>query len=124
MPAGTPIRPKGKVKRAFLFYMGILGTLRFIIKENKKRKIDVLFMGVYGNCITYMVFLLTRLLAIKYIQERSEYPFLSYSENLIGRIKLRIYLRFICARFDGFIVISRALENYFRPFMKKDTIMH
>lgn len=35
-----------------------------------------------------------------------------------------IYLRFICTRFDGFIVISRALENYFRPFMKKDTKKH
>ena len=121
---GTPIRPHGIARRAFLFYKGILGTMRFIIKENKKQKIDVLFMGVYSNLITYMVFLLTRLLSIKYIQERSEYPFLSYSGSIAGRLKLRFYLRFICARFDGFLVISSALENYFRPFMKKDAKKH
>jgi glycosyltransferase involved in cell wall biosynthesis len=121
---GTPIRPHGIAKRAFLFYKGILGTMRFIIKENKKQKIDALFMGVYSNLITYMVFLLTRLLSIKYIQERSEYPFLSYTGNIIGRTKLRFYLRFICARFDGFLVISSALENYFRPYMKGDTKTH
>jgi len=121
---GTPIRPPGMARRAFLYYKGILGTVRFIIKENKKQKIDGLFMGVYSNFITYIVFLLTRLLSIKYIQERSEYPFLSYAGNIIGKAKLRCYLRFICARFDGFLVISSALENYFRPFMKGNTKTH
>ncbi len=121
---GTTIRPNGKVSRAMLFYKGILSMLSLILRENRKQKVDALFMGVHSNFLTYIVFLLTRLLSIKYIQERSEYPFLSYSDSFTGRIKLGIYLRFICTRFDGIIVISRALETYFRPFMKKDTERH
>ncbi len=121
---GTPIRPNGKVGRAMLYYKGIMGMLRLIVKENKAQKIDMLFMGVHSNFLTYIVFLLSRFLAIKYIQERSEYPFLSYSEKIMGRFRLGVYLRFICTRFDGFIVISKALETYFKPYLKKDAKMH
>ena len=118
---GTPYRPDGKLKRALLYYRGFYMTLQQIANMHKKKEIDALFMGVYGNGFTFLVYLLTRLLKIKYIQERSEYPFLSYPGHVLGRIRLWIYLRFICARFDGFVVISRALENYFRPFLGRDT---
>lgn len=121
---GTPIRPAGKVRRAILYYRGMAGTLRFIVKAHRRQKIDALFMGVYSNCFTYLVYLLTRLLGIKYIQERSEYPFLSYSNRIGGRISLGIYLRGICARFDGIVVISKALESYFKPYLKRGATMH
>ena len=116
--AGRTVRPDGALRRILLFYKGWLGLFREIRSENRREKVDVLFLGVYGNWTLVAVRLFTRLLKIKLIQERSEYPFLSYS-GFTGRISLRIYLR-LCSLFDGFLVISKALEKYFHPHLKKD----
>ncbi len=116
--AGKTVRPPGTFKRALLFSRGQVRTLHYLIRENRKGKVNVLFMGVHSNRMTYVIYLLTRILHIKFVQERSEYPFLSCSGSLTGKVKLGIYLKFICGKFDGFIVISRALAAYFKPYLK------
>jgi glycosyltransferase involved in cell wall biosynthesis len=119
--AGTTVRPKRPWARAVLYCRGLQGMLLHVIREHREHGVDALFMGVYGNSITWLVYLFTRFLGIRYLQERSEYPFLSYKEGLTGRIKLGTYLKCICPRFDGFIVISRALQDYFRPYLGAHT---
>lgn len=118
---GTTVRPPHPVKRAILYYRGLAGVFGHIVRSHGTQKVDAVFMGVYSNTVTFLVWLLARLLGIRYIHERSEYPFLSYQDNPAGRLKLAIYLKFICARFDGFVVISRALQDYFRPYLKRNT---
>jgi glycosyltransferase involved in cell wall biosynthesis len=115
---GITVRPKSALKKVLLFFTGIVQTLRVIIGENRIQKVDAIFIGVHKNGITLLLCIFAKLIGIKIVQERSEYPFLSYKNNLLGKIKLTIYLRIICSLFDGFIVISKALESYFYPYLK------
>ncbi len=119
---GTTLRPAAVWRRIGLYYAGLLNMFRTIRREHRNQKVDVLFLGVYSNGISLAVYLFSRLLGIKLIQERSEYPFLSYS-GITGKIRLGIYLHIVCRLFDGFIVISKALKTYFRPYLRKDAPM-
>ncbi len=119
--AGRTVRPPRAISRMILYCRGLAGTFRHVVNAHRQQRVDVIFMGVYGNGITFLMYLLTRTLGIRYVQERSEYPFLSFRDNAAGRMKLNIYLKFICPGFDGFIVISRALREYFGPYLKKHT---
>ena len=69
---GATVRPARTWPRAVLFYRGLIGMYRHVIRANSQKKVDALFLGVYNNRITWMVYLLTRLLNIRFIQERSD----------------------------------------------------
>ena len=115
------IRKKNPFYRLFRYYWGIINSLRIIIKENKLNKVDVVFSSYRGLIISLIIYFISRIYNIKLIHERSEYPFLSYSDSLIGKIKLKIYLNFVCNLFDGFVVITNALKNYFKPCVSSKT---
>ena len=112
------IRPSSILKRIFWFLRALMNTFRLIAKENKSEKVDALFLGVTFHLNSFLFYLQTKFLGIKFIQERSEYPFLSYSKSIVGKFNLYIYLNLICRLFDGIIVISKSLESYFKPYLK------
>lgn len=116
----TTIRPKGKIARIRLYFIGMRNMLRIIKQEHQKGKIDAVFLGVFGNRFSLKVYRITQKLGIKLIQERSEYPFLSYSNSFWGQRQLKTYLTKVCSKFDGFIVISKALDKYFTPYLKPE----
>jgi glycosyltransferase involved in cell wall biosynthesis len=115
------VRPLNKLKRIILFIKGIQNTRKIIRQENRENQVDFIFMGVSTNFITTLFYFTARKLKIKFLQERSEYPFLSYNKSLIGKLRLFIYLRIICKYFDGFLVISKALDKYFKPYLQTNT---
>lgn len=117
----STIRPSGKLKRIYWFLKGLYGTFRCIARENRKEKVDAFFLGFTFNLVSLLFFIHAKFHRIKLLQERSEYPFLSYSNSLIGRIRLNIYLRLTCKLFDGFIVISKSLQSYFDQYLRKET---
>lgn len=113
------IRENNPVKRLYRYYYGRINSLRLIIKENKKNKVDVVFSSYRGLFISVLVFILSRVYKIKLLHERSEYPFLGYSSSSIEKLKLLIYQRMVCKLFDGFIIITHALKVYFEELGKK-----
>lgn len=119
-PGGKTVRSNFLMVRMFDYYKSLFRSLCYIKKENKRKGIDILFMGVTTSFNTLLFHIFSKLLHIKFIQERSEYPFLSYKNSVLGRLQLGIYLNIVCKFFDGFIVITKALEKYFRPYLKKE----
>jgi glycosyltransferase involved in cell wall biosynthesis len=116
----TTIRPKNKLKRVLLYVKGIKNTLAIVKKENKKQKIDFIFMGLASNLFTILIYLQSRKRKIKFLQERSEYPFISKKKNVLVKLNLFVYLHIICKLFDGFLVISKALQEYFKPYLREN----
>lgn len=116
----STVRPRGALKRAYWFIKGVLNSWQILVREHKRGKIDAIFWGVTLNSVSLLFVLLCRIKRIKILHERSEYPFLSYSNSLIGRIKLNFYLRVTCRTFDGFAVISKSLHSYFSRYLRKD----
>lgn len=119
--AGTTIKPSQKAYRIFLYLKGVFRTVYYIVSTSRRRKIDAVFMGNSNFPITFMFFLLSKIFNIKFIHERSEYPFLSYQNSLLKKLQLKIYLNITLKLFDGLIVITRHLKDYFKPLLRKDT---
>lgn len=119
--SGTTIRPASTMKRIFLYLKGVSKTLIYICSTSRHKKVDVIFMGISNFPVTFLFFLLSRIYKIKFIHERSEYPFLSSSKSLIKKLKLQIYLKLTLKLFDGLIVITSILENYFKSKIRKNS---
>jgi glycosyltransferase involved in cell wall biosynthesis len=120
-PGKKTIRSKFVVSRLIDYLFSLFRSLLFIIHENRKKHIDAVIFGYTSSMNTILFCLVCMLLSIKKIHERSEYPFLSFSKSLIGKSRLLFYLNFICKRFDGMIVITHALEKYYKPYLRKNT---
>jgi glycosyltransferase involved in cell wall biosynthesis len=119
--SGTTIRPASTTKRIFLYLKGVSKTLIYIRSTSRHEKVDAIFMGISNFPVTFFFFLLSRIYKIKFIHERSEYPFLSSSKSLIKKLKLQIYLKVTLKLFDGLIVITSHLENYFKSKIRKNS---
>ena len=118
--SGTPYRGKNPLRRTYLYFAGILMAGFMLIKDNKRDKIDVVFMGV-TNLLNYVWFyLICKALRIKYIQERSEYPFIKDKWSYFDKYTLYLYLTFVCKFFDGFVVITHRLHEYFKPHLRNN----
>jgi glycosyltransferase involved in cell wall biosynthesis len=119
-PSGTTFRSKNLLTNFYLFSKGILNASSQLIRENRKQKINCLFMGVSGFFIYLWFFILCKILHIKFLQERSEYPFIKAKKSVFDNLSLFIYLTVVCKFFDGFLVITHKLRDYFVPHLRKN----
>lgn len=119
-PSGTTYRGRNPAKRCFLFFSGLFQSTRFLIKEKRKDKIDCIFIGVVGFSVYLWFYVLSRILHIKYLQERSEYPFIRNRKSIFDTLSLKVYLKYTCKFFDGFLVITRRLKEYLIPHLRKN----
>ena len=122
--SGTPFRGKNPVRRLYLYLAGIVSATRFLVKENKHGKIQSLFIGVTGSLIIFWFYMVCNILHIKFLQERSEYPFVKARKSAFDKLSLYIYLNFVCKLFDGFVVITRKLQQYFAPYLRRDCAVY
>jgi glycosyltransferase involved in cell wall biosynthesis len=118
--SGTTFRGKNPVRRLYLYLAGIASATHFLVKENKHGKIQSLFIGVTGSLIIFWFYLICRILHIKFLQERSEYPFVKARRSRFDKLSLFIYLNFVCKLFDGFVVITRKLQQYLTPYLRRN----
>jgi len=80
----------------------------------KKRKETDVILIVSSNIIQILLFKLMALLINKVIiQEKSEYPLIFRKRKLLDSIYQKLYIKYIYKLFDGMIVISKSLEDYF-----------
>ncbi|MFX0135593.1 MAG: glycosyltransferase family 4 protein [Candidatus Hodarchaeota archaeon] len=118
-PGGTTIKGNSFFKRRIISLKGDLNTARIIIK-NRKEFDAVLMVGNFSISIIFFK-IITSSLRIKYIQEKSELPFVFYKEkNMAMNIYSYLYIKYIYKCFDGIIVISKSLNDYFRKKIKKN----
>jgi glycosyltransferase involved in cell wall biosynthesis len=118
--SGTTYRGKNTIRRIYLFIKGICLSSYLLFKENKHEKIHFLFIGVTGFLISFWFLILCKVLHIKYLQERSEYPFIKAQKSLFDKPSLFLYLKITCKLFDGFLVITKKLQEYFKPHLRKN----
>jgi len=113
-------RQKFFVKRNLLKLWGAIRSLGIIIKENKKHKISAAFIPVNKNILGLFYYILFKILDIKIIQERSEYPQI-YRRTFIERIGYYFYIHFIIRLLDGMIVMTNSLRDYYVKLLKTNS---
>jgi glycosyltransferase involved in cell wall biosynthesis len=67
-----------------------------------------------------LYFLVSRLFRIAYMQEKSEYPFVLNRKTYFGKLYAKIYVSCFYKFFDGMIVMTKPLMDYFTPLVRKD----
>lgn len=116
---GTTQRSSSSLKRLFHYYKGFFYGKKELRKMTGDSPVDVLFMGLSGFWFTWSYYRWTRRNHVLFVQERSEYPFIGV-HGPWQQFKLWFYLRVTCRFFDAVIVITKALENYFAKWIRKD----
>ena len=110
---GSTIRPKSLIKRISIRLLSFIGTIFYIISLNRKNRINTIITFPSSFLFIFIIFLISRILKIKLVHERSEYPFITQKNTFLFRLNLFIYLHFSCKLYDAFVVITKALETYF-----------
>lgn len=113
----TTIRPDSFIKRRFLVLKGIFIATKELAKSRRNLDAVLLVSNSLGYILSFK--LLTTVLGAKYLQEKSELPFINKDMNLVFKIYSYFYTTYIYRCFDGMLVISRYLSDYFRPKIRK-----
>ncbi|MFN8209094.1 MAG: glycosyltransferase family 4 protein [Bacteroidales bacterium] len=109
---------QGRIRASFL---GYVRTLQLLSAGANRPKADLVIMvGPQSFLRTLGLWLFTRVRKISLWQERSEYPFLTNKPGIRFQLELFLYLRITCRLLDGMIVITKALDQYFRKFLRKN----
>ena len=101
--------------------IGYLNSLRLLKQYKKAGEADILYL--YSNALfdIYIFFIVSRLLKIPYVQEKSEYPFVLRNTSWLGRIYAYFYVSTVYKLFDGMIIETSKLIDYFKTKTRKST---
>jgi glycosyltransferase involved in cell wall biosynthesis len=109
---GATIRSRSFIKRRWLEIKGIARATIAVVKD-RERTDAVLLVTNFWPYIVYFA-LLCRSLGILCLQEKSEFPFHNRTpRNLIERVYQAAYKRHVYRCFDGLLVISHPLQEFF-----------
>lgn len=121
---GTTVLPIGKFNKFFVFLKGLLKLIKELKKINLDSRIDAIIIShtwsIYPIAVYY---LFIRLKRITYLQERNEYPFLNRSKNIFRRLDYFLYTKLVLPHFDGLLVITKNLKNYYSQFLNKNALI-
>ena len=108
----NPIRSQSFIKRRFNDFLSFFNTLGYV--ATKKRNTDILLIvdNRWYMIVTYKIFSLID--RCKFVLEISEFPFVfAIRRSFFRKIYIHLYIKYIYKLFDGLIVISDSLYEYF-----------
>lgn len=108
-----------KSKFTFIaFFIALLRVIKSIFSE--RHNYDIVILVSNSLLLIYPIFILCKFCSIKIIQEKSEFPFVLNSKSALGRLYAGIYVNTTYKLFDGLIVMTRPLVEYFRKKTRKN----
>ena len=118
--SGTTIWPSKKTMKLFYVIKGYYNSTKLIYEFNKINNINCLLLVSNRAVNIILFFLLSRILKIPYVQEKSEYPFVLLNKTLRGRMYAYFYVNYIYKLFDGMIIMTNPLLEYFKSRVRKN----
>lgn len=116
---GTPIRAETFVKRRVLELKGFVILAHRLIKGRKE--IDTVLLVSNAPLFILFFWILTTILGMVYLQEKSELPFYNSNAKCIGsKVYQYLYTHYIYKCFNGILVISQPLYAYFEQRIRRN----
>lgn len=102
--------------------IGLIVSLIKILKyiHRNKKDINVLWLVTNNLLLIYPLCISCKLYKIKYIQEKSEFPFVLMKNGIIAKIWGWLYIHTTYKLFDGMIIMTQPLWDYFKNIVRKD----
>lgn len=101
-------------------YLGLIKALLAIMKELRKEKPDVAILVSNSLLLIYPMWFTCKTKGIKLLQEKSEFPFVLKNKSLLGRLYAKFYVGTTYKLFDGLIVMTKPLMEYFKDKVRKN----
>jgi glycosyltransferase involved in cell wall biosynthesis len=118
--SGTTIWPKNKLLKLFCVIKGYYNSIKLIYEFNKINNINCLLLVSNRSLNIILFFLFSRIFKIPYLQEKSEYPFVLLNKTLYGRMYAYFYVTCLYKLFDGMIIMTNPLLEYFKSRVRKN----
>jgi len=112
---------KERLKKLFYLLKGYFKSIKIITSLHKTEKIDCLLLVSNSGIDIILYYFLSKLTGIKYIQEKSEFPFVLMKKGWWRKLYACFYVNSFYKLFDGMIVMTKTLYNYFKNRVKKNT---
>ena len=97
----------------------MFGALRNILSHIRKDAYDAVIIVSNSLLLIYPVWLVCKFHHVKLLQEKSEFPFVLMETGFIHGLFAKLYVGTTYRLFDGLIVMTRALMDFFRDKVKK-----
>lgn len=110
---GIHIQSYGKEK-------GMLGALMGILSKVRKGKFDAVILISNSLLLIYPLWFACRCYGIKLLQEKSEFPFVLMKKGLFSNLYSNYYVNTTYRLFDGLIVMTKPLMEFFKDKVRKD----
>jgi len=115
-------RNQNFLMRNFNKIKGFINSFFVLYKENKREKIDVVFIPRRNPAIIIFIVGFCKILKIKIAQEISEYPEV-FVNSFISRFNY-IFYRLILIRFvNGIVLMTNNLKEYFTKLVQPGTVL-
>ena len=99
--------------------LGLLFALKKILSMVKKERYDAVILVSNSLLLIYPLAIVCKKKGIKLIQEKSEFPFVLMKKGLIRKLWASFYTSTTYKLFDGLIVMTKPLIDYFATKVKK-----
>ena len=120
--SGTTLWPEHGKHYLYKIHQKIRGYINsFTWLLHQRKHIDVILLESNSFFCIWFYWLLTRLYHIKYIQEKSELPSVLKDRTIIGNIRANLYVSTAYKAFDGMIIETQTLIDYYKKHVKKNT---
>ena len=99
--------------------LGLLSALEIILTTVKKERFDAVILVSNSLLLIYPLAIVCKRKGIILIQEKSEFPFVLMKKGLIRKLWASFYTSTTYKIFDGLIVMTKPLMDYFASKVKK-----
>lgn len=118
--SGRTVWPRNKARKVYSLIRGAIGAICILRRSKAKNRSTIALLYSNGALYIILFFLVSRILHIPYLQEKSEFPFVLNKKTYFGKLYSRIYVNYFYKFFDGMIIMTSALMEYFRPLVRQD----
>lgn len=99
--------------------LSLFFSLFSILKDVWRTRYDAVILVSNSLLLIYPLAIVCKLRGVKYLQEKSEFPFVLMKKGLLAKIWAWFYTSTTYKLFDGLIVMTKPLMDYFSTKVKK-----
>jgi len=118
--SGRLTKPPGTLRRYYAAFRGLLASVPLLWRLRTAHRLECFILVSNSALDILFFFVMSRLLRVRYVQEKSEFPFVTQRRSLLGRLYAHIYTTYLYRAFDGLFVMTSALYEYFAPRLRGD----
>jgi glycosyltransferase involved in cell wall biosynthesis len=100
------------------YIQSLFSILRFVGRN--KKTIDAIWLVSNSPLLIWPLWHACKLNGIKYLLEKSEFPFVLMKKGVIAKLWAALYVNTIYKLFDGMIIMTQPLLEYFKGLVRKD----